>query len=523
MEPLYTRRSLYILLVLGFLVSTLFFGLSLVKQRQELREKAAGATVFTVKPNKTYLAVNDEVVIDVEMSTGADQVTIVDLVINFDPNVFDAISLSNTGYLPTTFAGPTFNNGQARIVVAAGLEEPKQGQETIVQLVLQSKIPVATTQIDLKGTRARAYGQGETDVVASLIPAIIVVTAEETIQQPQTTLSMFPVTLSVSSGQRFYLPVKMNTNGNKVTGVDLVVLYDTNYFDGKNISKGGFLPTEFTSGTVVDGVAKIATVSLVSQPVVGEGIIAVLEFEAKTTGTTTVSIDASTQISGLGGDPNLLAARESSTITIGQVAISPGIGGTCVAAVPSIPSNFTARTGSSNKVELSWSSVSNVTHYGIVYGLSPGVYIYGAANVGNTTQFTVTGLASSTRYYFAVFAANDCAASGFSTEANALSSTSTGGGTIKKTSPSSALRTSPQPSFVPIDPNQPNPFLQTGTQPSPTLAPLFVSVPPETQEAASGSGILSLLTPVRLVIIALILLLGGAILYLTFHKSSVES
>src|SRR3990167_905734 len=113
MEPLYTRRSLYILLVLGFLVSTLFFGLSLVKQRQELREKAAGATVLTLVPNKSQIGIGEEVTIDVRVDSGTDQVIAIDLTINFDPVVFDGISFENTTYLPQILTPATITNGSA--------------------------------------------------------------------------------------------------------------------------------------------------------------------------------------------------------------------------------------------------------------------------------------------------------------------------------------------------------------------------------------------------------------------------
>jgi len=525
MEPLYTRRSLYILLVLGFLVSTLFFGLSLVKQRQELREKAAGATVLTLVPEKTQVAIDEEVTVNVEMNSGADQVTAIDLTIDFDPNSFDGVSFTNTLYFPNTFIPPTITNGHAHMVIASTPTEPKQGTAVVAQLVLRGKAEATAAQISFSSeTQASALGQGATNVIGSLIPTTISVSASAVVQTAATSLSFIPTSLTVAKGQRFYLPVKMNTDTNQISGVDLALVFDQNYLRGISMTKGGFLPNVFTDGTIVDGVAKIVVASEVTQPVKGEGLIAVLELEALQNGTTTVNIDPSTQIAGIGSNQNLLKNYGNSSVTITEY-VQTGVGGSsCGASVPSIPSNFTARTATANKIDVSWSSIDNVSHYGIVYGLKPGVYIYGAANVGNTTQFTVGGLAANTRYYFAVFAVNDCASSGYSAEANALSSVVLGGGsTVKKASPSPRLRASAQPSFVPIDPNQPNPFLQTGTQPSPTLAPLFVSVPPETQEAASGSGILSLLTPVRLVIIALILLLGGAILYLTFHKTPVES
>lgn len=57
------------------------------------------------------------------------------------------------------------------------------------------------------------------------------------------------------------------------------------------------------------------------------------------------------------------------------------------------------------QVTLSWLRLNpDVDTYHIIYGLQPGVYIYGAQNVGaaNVNGYTINGLTSGVRYYFAV-------------------------------------------------------------------------------------------------------------------------
>ena len=63
----------------------------------------------------------------------------------------------------------------------------------------------------------------------------------------------------------------------------------------------------------------------------------------------------------------------------------------------------------SGQITLKWQSVlEKTTNFSIVYGVQPGVYIYGALNIApNATQYswqtyTVSALAPGQRYYFAV-------------------------------------------------------------------------------------------------------------------------
>jgi len=64
-----------------------------------------------------------------------------------------------------------------------------------------------------------------------------------------------------------------------------------------------------------------------------------------------------------------------------------------------------------------------VTHYSVEYGLLPGIYIYGAENIGKPDiDYTVSALKPSTEYFFRVKAANGCATTGWSNEVSAKTS-----------------------------------------------------------------------------------------------------
>jgi hypothetical protein len=86
----------------------------------------------------------------------------------------------------------------------------------------------------------------------------------------------------------------------------------------------------------------------------------------------------------------------------------------CNSAKPPAPQLISVvRNGATAK--LTWSAVTPVTYYSIVYGTKPGEYIYGVANVGNTTSYTVGSLDPNSSYYFSVRAVNDCTPSDPST------------------------------------------------------------------------------------------------------------
>lgn len=88
----------------------------------------------------------------------------------------------------------------------------------------------------------------------------------------------------------------------------------------------------------------------------------------------------------------------------------------CGAATPSAPTLISATRLSPEQADLSWTQVTPVTHYSILYGLTSGNYLYGVANTGNVTSFAVGGLDSAADYCFAVRAVNDCAPSALSNE-----------------------------------------------------------------------------------------------------------
>lgn len=98
-----------------------------------------------------------------------------------------------------------------------------------------------------------------------------------------------------------------------------------------------------------------------------------------------------------------------------------GVGGatpfSCGAATPQgAPTLTSLSPAGTGQMTLSWTAVSGVTNYALSYGLTPGNYLYGVTNTGNTTSFTVGELDPGKNYCFAVLGVNDCASGPLSNE-----------------------------------------------------------------------------------------------------------
>jgi hypothetical protein len=79
----------------------------------------------------------------------------------------------------------------------------------------------------------------------------------------------------------------------------------------------------------------------------------------------------------------------------------------CNATRPGAPTLLSVERSGTTAI-LKWTKVDLATHYVISYGLSPDNFQYGVPNTGNTTTYTIEKLAAGTKYYFTVYAVNDC-------------------------------------------------------------------------------------------------------------------
>ncbi|HEX7017899.1 MAG TPA: fibronectin type III domain-containing protein [Patescibacteria group bacterium] len=81
----------------------------------------------------------------------------------------------------------------------------------------------------------------------------------------------------------------------------------------------------------------------------------------------------------------------------------------CTANAPGSAPTVTITSVGVNTVSLSWTAVSPVTHYALVFTRTSDGAQYGSTNIGNVTTYTITNLSGGAGYTFEVFGVNDCA------------------------------------------------------------------------------------------------------------------
>lgn len=507
MESLATRRSTHALVAIIFLVLGILLTLGLVKSRQEIRQRAGAETTLEIVPQQKTVDQGAIFTVDVVLNTGNSQVTRADVTLFYDDKYLEGVSFKPEGtLLPQVEEVGLVQNGVANIVVGAPSTSPATGNGSIARLTFKARNPADTLiRFDGGSTHVKALG-GDNDIPVSLTQGQVSVT--RTIH-PRSVLYVEPMQTTVKQGDEFVINVQLDTGTNSVTTADFKVLYNQSaaVLTGIELTPGDFLVNEIFRENFTDGGVSVRLAvgsPLSTNGKQGIGIVAKLKFRAETTGTTTISFDAASSVKNFGSDENMLSETRPGYVTV-EESTSPGTGGpdptpasACQKTAPFAPTGFSGTPGSSpRKIDLTWDASAGATHYGIVYGVKPGRYIYGAANVGNVTAYTVSNLSSNGAYYFAVFAVNDCAASGFSYEV-AIRTASYPAGT-----PLASPVLEEDTEFVPLDPDE-DALTTLTASPTPIATPLpTVSAAPQKTDKPGLNPLVTPLGGILLIIVAL--------------------
>jgi len=182
--------------------------------------------------------------------------------------------------------------------------------------------------------------------------------------------------------------------------------------------------------------------------------------------------------------------------------------GACTDAAPGSTAQLTSALSSdAHSITLTWTDAAHpVSYYLLSYGLSAGNYIYGVPNIGRqgTTSFTVGGLSTGTKYYFAVRAGNGCTPGNFSNELSAVAGVDTG---VPTDTPEAAA-------IPPVPTDTPDLSVDTPT-PTPAPAPAEVVTP-----APAGGGSNAFVNTLMAGVTALgvVCVIVGVIVYLRMQK-----
>lgn len=244
-------------------------------------------------------------------------------------------------------------------------------------------------------------------------------------------LTLDPDNKTLTSGEQFSVKLNLDTEGEVVNGVDVTLRYPSSiiWIDQVNFSSLFSLHLEKISKSEGKVTLNFSTNSQGGR-FNGQGLLATLTVSTHQLGEAYLSFvcDATndsddTNIWQAGTNADLVSC---SSLTKGfyQVqaeavsGVSPSPAPICLPLNP--PSSCRAASGPGiGQVTLSWSEVSNADYYTVTYGLVSHGYIYGAANIGKGTSYTVAAMAPGRRYYFVLTSVNNCGSSGYSAEVSA--------------------------------------------------------------------------------------------------------
>lgn len=144
---------------------------------------------------------------------------------------------------------------------------------------------------------------------------------------PATTLFLSPDTRSWNVGEIFNVNVNVNTGGNQITSVDLVLNFDPAILEVINIIPGTFLPSPTEIQKNINNATGSITYSFYTtreNAKSGEGVLAVISLKGKAAGISALTFSPQTVISALQEDQNVLTGATGGTYTIsGGVSPTP--------------------------------------------------------------------------------------------------------------------------------------------------------------------------------------------------------
>ncbi len=190
-----------------------------------------------------------------------------------------------------------------------------------IALVKTHRVNITDGAVDITFTR----NIENPEINAIEVIPVVISTATPTASPQPTVAPATTLSLSTTNTVNYVnstTPVKviMNTNGNKVVGVELTVNFDPAKLQALDITPGTLMPGADTTNKVIDNTnGKVGMVILVKPggtPVTGTGTLADISFKAKAAGTTPLSFASSTQVGALNVDVSALKSTTGLTLTI---------------------------------------------------------------------------------------------------------------------------------------------------------------------------------------------------------------
>lgn len=177
-------KSKVIWVVLGSLVliAGLVTGVMLVSRNQDLRNRAAPATSFSITPSSQNKTAGESFNFAVVMDTGQNQVSGMDIVINFDPQVFQVDGINKGGQLADFIQIiSSIDSSTGKISYSAYTADPTKALNgsniSILTVAAQVKSGVSGGTYDFtfhSSSAAAGLGEGQNVLTGTTLGSVVV-------------------------------------------------------------------------------------------------------------------------------------------------------------------------------------------------------------------------------------------------------------------------------------------------------------------------------------------------------------
>ena len=171
-------KKLVLILVSVFLLGAIPVGIYLVGQNQELRKRAAPATMLAIKPSTAQKNVGDSFSMEVSIDTGENQIVAAELHLIYDPTKLEMESISNGPLFPNILASGAIEGSAASITVgAADVKQPIKGSGSVAVIRLKAiaKTDSPTAVKLASNTFVGGLGEGAVNVLVGSTPATVTI------------------------------------------------------------------------------------------------------------------------------------------------------------------------------------------------------------------------------------------------------------------------------------------------------------------------------------------------------------
>lgn len=164
-------------------------------RNQEIRKKAAPATIMTISPASVQKNVGDEFTLEVRMNTADNQVVAVQVSLAFDPEKLEAEWIHNGTMFPNIISSGVVGSGAASIALgAANTTTPVTGTGLVATLKMKA-LAATSSPVAVRfaaDSFAGALGEGSVNVLTSTTPATITIQGSAGPTNPTATPALTP-------------------------------------------------------------------------------------------------------------------------------------------------------------------------------------------------------------------------------------------------------------------------------------------------------------------------------------------